>query len=234
MITKTQEVHLMNNTMKNIVFIASFFSFLILYIFFYYILTIFFNNYQPPVYISYSFTAISFIIILFVQAYVRKQYVRKNLKTSSILLDIECQTIRFVDKLLLYALPVVMLLFPLLSNPVFDILTQFRLIVLLVLIFVLELLLSVAKKTMKAIITDKGIAITGIDLRLELPISANYTNGSGFYPWERIHSFLIVNNEVFIEQSFDLGIIKLTASPDQLRQLKGLLIKNGIDESRGY
>ena len=224
----------MNNTMKNIVFIASLFSFLFLFILFNYILTIFFNNYQPPIYISYSFAAISFIIILFVQAYVRKLYVKRSLKASTILFEVECQTIRILDKILIYVLPGVIVLLPLLYKPIFDILTQFKIGMFLGLILIIELILSATKKTMKASITVQGIAITGIDLRLEIPISANYTNGSGFYPWERIHSFLIVNNEIFIEQSFDLGTIKLKASTDQLKQLKGLLIKNGVDESRGY
>jgi len=224
----------MNNTMKNIVFIASLFSFLLLFILFNYILTIFFNNYQLPIYIGYSFMVISFIFILFIQAYVRKLYVKKSLKTSNILFDVECQAIKILDKILIYALPGVMVLFPLLYRPIFDILTQFKLGMFLALILIIELILSITKKTMKAIITDQGIAITGIDLRLELPISANYTNGSGFYPWERIHSFLIVNNEIFIEQSFDLSTIKFKCNADQLKQLKGFLIKNGIDESRGY
>jgi len=224
----------MNNTMKSIVFIASLFSFLILIILFNYILTIFFNNYQPPIYISFIFIALSYISILFVQAYVRKLYVKKKLEGLNIIFEVPAKTIRTLDKVLIYILPGVFVLLPLIYRPVFDVLTQLKLIIFVFLIALIELVLSITKKTMKAVVTDGGIAIAGTDLRLELPINANYTNASGFYPFERLDSYLIVNDEIFIEQSFDLSTIKLKCSLDQIKQLKAILIKNGINETRDY
>ena len=85
---------------------------------------------------------------------------------------------------------------------------------------------------MKIVVTDKGIALTGYDLRLELPISANYPNPSGFYPFERIEGFRCLKDEILIYQTYDLGTIKIKASDEEIRKIKALLLYNHVPESR--
>lgn len=224
----------MKNTMKSLVFIVSFFSFLILISLSNYILYPLFNNFQQVIYISYVFTALSFIALLFVQAYTRRIYVNKLLRNSNILFKVKCEAARPIDKVLLYVLPAIAVFYPLIAKRVFDTYTIAQLLIFAALIAAIEIILLFTKRTMEASITDRGIAISGIDIRIELPINANYPNASGFYPYERLLSFLFVNNEVFIEQGYDLSVIKFKCSPEEARMLKGLLLKNGVEETRGH
>jgi hypothetical protein len=85
---------------------------------------------------------------------------------------------------------------------------------------------------MKAYITSKGIIVRGIDLRLEIPIPSNYHNPSGYYPFNRIITFLDLNDKLLVEQSYDLGNIILKADADTLKQVKAVLIANGIKQKK--
>jgi hypothetical protein len=110
--------------------------------------------------------------------------------------------------------------------------TLWGIALLIIFIIITEMLFKFFHKTMKILVTDKGIAIMGFDPRLELPISANYPNGSGFYPFERIEGFRYMKKKLVLYQTYDLGTITIKASENDIKKIKGLLLQNHVPESK--
>lgn len=224
----------MSNTIKTLVFIVSFFTFLIVISLFNSIIFSLFFNSQLLVYGLSSLGFFAYIIALLSQALVRHIYCKKNLENSNVIFAVKCGNIRSVDRVLIFLLPAMGVVFPIVRDRSLSTGGIANIVMLVILAVIIEILIPISKNTMKAVITDKGIGIKGFDIRIDLPVNANYPNGSGFYPYKRIHSFLIVNNEAFIEHSYDYSIINFKCDSEQARQLKGILLKNGVEEKRGY
>lgn len=222
----------MSNTKKSIVFIISLFTFLI-------ILTVLNPIFIPLITPDNLFPVNSYIwiIALFIallsQAITRKVIIQNDLKKDTILYEYKISPFKITDRIIILIIPFAVTILPILfSNSDFSF-NYHQFIAFFIFLGLVELSFFKYKKSMKLVITNNAIAIVGFDLRIELPISANYQNGSGYYGFERIEGYLIINNEIILKQSYDLGNIKFICNnTEEARQIKGLLIKNGVYESR--
>jgi hypothetical protein len=136
------------------------------------------------------------------------------------------------DRLLVYFLPALGIILPVMQARSLSVITLQSIIFLISLIIIIEILFYVNSKTMKAFITNKGIIIRGIDLRMELPIPSNYHNPSGYYPFNRVITFLDLNDKLLVEQSYDLGNIILKGDAETLKKIKAVLLANDIKQKR--
>ncbi len=182
--------------------------------------------------ILYLSSAIGIFIMLYTQAGVKYYYANKFLKPTKVYVKLPLTKFRLADRLLVYLLPSLSILIPFVQTRKFSVITTQSIIFVISFIIVTEILFYIHTKSMKAYITDKGIIIMGIDLRLELPLPSNYQNPSGYYPFIRIINFMDLNNKLVIEQSHDLGKITLEADIETLKQIKGVLLKNEVKQKK--
>jgi len=224
----------MSNTMKAIVFIIS----LIAYFIYLTISSTFVTaaldsgNLTYGIITLYVYYAIGILIVLYTQAAVKYWYAGRRLKGANVFIKMPIGKFRLADRLVVYLLPALAVFLPILQTMSLVSLNWQSILFFFILVAVIELLFYVNSKTMKAYITNKGIIIRGIDLRLEIPIPFSYNNPSGHFTFDRIITFWDLNDKIMIEHAYDLGNITLAADSDTLKQLKGVLIANGIKQKK--
>ena len=224
----------MSNTMKAIVFIIS----LIAYFIYLTISSTFVTaaldsgNLTYGVMTLYIYYAAGILIVLYTQAAVKFWYAGRHLKDAAVYVKVPLEKFRLADRLVVYLLPALAVFVPILQTMSLVPLNWQSLLFLGVLVLFIEFLFYINSKTMKAYITNKGIFIRGIDLRLESPIPFSYNNPSGHFTFDRLITFWDLNDKLMIEHAYDLGNITLIADTDTLKQIKGVLIANGIKQKK--
>jgi hypothetical protein len=224
----------MRNSMKTIVFIIS----LIAYFIYLSISSAFINaaintgNLAFAAMVIYISSAIGILVVIYTQAAIKYWYASKSLKNATIHEKLPLGKFRLIDRILVYFLPALGIIMSVIQARSLTVVTLQSLVFLVSLIIIIEILFYVNSKTMKAFITSKGLIIRGIDLRLEIPLPSNYRNPSGYYPFNRIITFLDLNDKLLVEQSYDLGNIVLKGDSDTLKKIKAVLIANGIKQKK--
>ncbi|MGE5630450.1 MAG: hypothetical protein ACM3TR_05045 [Caulobacteraceae bacterium] len=224
----------MTNTMKTIIFIVSLFVFIFFFIFISFIMS-------PGALVNSPYAALTagilymsgYIIALYSQALIKYLYVRNRLKTANIIKTFPVSSFSVRDRLIIMILPLLAVILPIVQKRAFTAESLKALIYVVVLALIIELLYYLNKRTLKAYVTDKGIAVNGIDFRLELSIPFSYSDAAGFYPYERIENYLALNDQIIIYQTYDFGTITIKCSGEDVRQIKGLLVSKKIPE-RSY
>jgi hypothetical protein len=220
--------------MKTIVFIIS----LIAYFIYLSISSAFINaaintgNLAFAAMVIYISSAIGILVVIYTQAAIKYWYASKSLKNATIHEILPLGKFRLIDRILVYFLPALGIIMSVIQARSLTVVTLQSLVFLVSLIIIIEILFYVNSKTMKAFITSKGLIIRGIDLRLEIPLPSNYRNPSGYYPFNRIITFLDLNDKLLVEQSYDLGNIVLKGDSDTLKKIKAVLIANGIKQKK--
>lgn len=224
----------MSNAMKTLVFIIS----LIAYFIYLSISSAFINTMINPenlllLYISVNVSAIiGILVLLYAQAAVKYWYASRALKDAQIMVTLTLDKFRLVDRLLVYILPSLAIFAPLIQTRSLSSITLDAVLFVVIVIAMIEGLFYMNNKTMKAYITNKGIVVRGIDLRLEIPMPSNYRNPSGFFPYEKIYHFLDLNDKLILEQSYDLGNIIFTGNSETLKQAKAALLANKVRQKK--
>jgi hypothetical protein len=224
----------MRNSMKTIVFIIS----LIAYFIYLSISSAFINaaintgNLAFAAMVIYISSAIGILVVIYTQAAIKYWYASKSLKNATIHEILPLGKFRLIDRILVYFLPALGIIMSVIQARSLTVVTLQSLVFLVSLIIIIEILFYVNSKTMKAFITSKGLIIRGIDLRLEIPLPSNYRNPSGYYPFNRIITFLDLNDKLLVEQSYDFGNIVLKGDADTLKKIKAVLIANGIKQKK--
>ncbi|HYE09472.1 MAG TPA: hypothetical protein VEF53_04785 [Patescibacteria group bacterium] len=224
----------MSNSMKTVVFIIS----LIAYFIYLSISSAFINaavNAGNQVYaalVIFISSGVGILVMLYAQAAVKYWYAGRPLKNATIHARLPLGKFRLTDRLLVYFLPALAIIIPVMQTRSLRVITWPLVLFLVMIIIIVEILFYVNSKTMKAYITNKGIIVRGIDLRLEIPIPSNYHNQSGYYPFNRIITFLDLNDKLLVEQSYDLGSIILKGDLETLKQVKAVLTANGIKQKK--
>ena len=229
----------MSNSMKLIIFIISLFVFLIGSVIFNMIMGIIPGAQNATGLITiitgYLGIMISTMLLVLSQCVFRLVYTRRAIKKLdhiNIIGEYPISPFRLLDRLIIYVFPAIPVVFPFFKGETLNKYSIWGIILLFIFIIITEILFHFFNKTMKIVVTDKGIAVTGYDLRLELPISANYPNPSGFYPFERIEGFRYMKKQIILYQTYDLGPITIKALQDDIKKIRGLLLQNQVIESK--
>lgn len=223
----------MSNTMKTVVFIISLFVFLIFFIAVNFLL--------PPGLVSaapnsgllkaFIYTA-GYIAAMYSQAFIKHLYTRNSLKNLTVIKVLPAKADGIRPLLIALILPLIAVLMPMVSKRRISPENLRSMLYLLVLAAVIYLLFRISSRSLKVYMTNKGFAVDGTDLRLELTIPFSYTNAVGWYPFERIENYLIYGNKVVLYQTYDMGTLEFECDGEEVRQIKGLLIANGVPERR--
>lgn len=223
----------MSNTMKTIIFVVSLFTFLFFFILVNYVL--------PPQLILESPNAgfikavvyiTGYIAALYTQALMKYLYTRSAMKKVKIVSILPVKTTELREKLIPLVLPVIAVVMSMVGKRKVSPENLRAIVYLAILAAIIQVLLLINSKTLKVYVTNKGFAVNGVDLRLELSISFSYTNAAGWYPFERIENYLAYEGKVFLYHTYDMGVITFECSEEETRQIKGLLIANSVPERR--
>ncbi|HWR60446.1 MAG TPA: hypothetical protein VN580_02480 [Clostridia bacterium] len=223
----------MSNAMKTVTFIVSLFVFLFFFIAVNYLL--------PPLLMTESpyagllkalIYAAGYIAAMYSQAFIKHLYTKNAMKGSNVIKVLPVKAGEFRALLIALVLPLIAVMMPMVSKRKITGVNLRSLAFLLVLAAVIQLLFLINNKSLKLYVTNKGFAVDGTDLRLELTIPFSYTNAAGWYPFERIENYLTYGTRVTLYQTYDMGMLSFECSEEETRQIKGLLVANGIPERR--
>ncbi len=223
----------MNNTMRTIIFIVSLFTFLFFFILINSVVSpeAILDSPNVAVLVALLYMA-GYIVALYSQALIKYLYTRKHMKGSDIIKILPAKSFAMRDRLIILMLPIIAVIMPMVQKREVTSENLRSLAYLAVLALIIEVLFFINNRTLKAYVADKGIAISGIDFRLELSIPFSYSNAAGWYPYERIENYLAFGNKVILYPTYDMGIITLECSEDEVKQIKGLLVSKKIPERR--
>jgi hypothetical protein len=224
----------MSNSMKTVVFIISLLAYFIYLSISSAIVNAAINtgNQGYTALVIFITSAVGILVVLYTQAAVKYWYTSRQLKNATVHVKLALGKFRLTDRILVYFIPALSLIIPIMQTRSLSSITWPSILFLVLVIIIVEFLFFVNSKTMKAYITNKGIIVRGIDLRLEIPIPSNYHNPSGYFPFKRIITFLDLNDKLLVEHSHDMGSIILKADVDTLKQVKAVLIANGIKQKK--
>ncbi len=223
----------MSNTMKTIIFIISLFTFLLFFILINFIIpTRVMEGIPNIVFVRAVFYISGYITALYTQALLKHLYVKSHIKNLNIIKIFPARFFEMRDRLIMLTLPIIGVLMPMVNRRAVSAENLWSLVCLAVLAVVIEVLFLINSKTLKIYVADKGIAIDGMDFRLELSVPFSYGNAAGWYPFERIESYLALKDSILLYHTYDLGTIILECSGDEVKQIKGLLISKGVQERR--
>lgn len=184
---------------------------------------------------SYLSIMLSTMLLLLSQCFFRLKYIQSKLKKLghyNVIGEYHISPFRMVDRFIIYVFMTLPVILPFFQGETLNKHNIVSIILLFIFIIITEILFKFFNKTMKIVVTDKGITVTGYDLRLDLPISANYPYPSGFYPFERIEGFRCMKKQIILYQTYDLGTITIKAPEDDVKRIRGLLLQNLVPESK--
>lgn len=223
----------MSNTMKTIIFIVSLFTFLLFFILINTMITPQAILDSPNVAMLAALLYISgYLTAMYAQAIMKYFYTKGCMKNLNIIKVLPAKSFEMRDRLIILTLPIIAIFLPMVRRREVTVEDLWSMAYLAAFALIIEVLFLVNSRTLKAYVTDKGIAINGVDFRLELSIPFSYTNAVGWYPFERIENYLALSNKVLIYQTYDMGVITLECSEEEAKQIKGLLVSKKVPERR--
>jgi hypothetical protein len=176
--------------------------------------------------------AFGFIILLYTQALVRNLYINNKLKKTNLLFALSVNPFRRSDRYVIFVFPIIGIATSIIRNKAFTYSNMASLAVFAAFVIVIEVLFLIHSKSMKIFVTNKGFVIKGLDLRMELPVPTHYQNASGYYPYNKIDAFLMLDGSIQLYHHYDIGIISIPCVGDEAKQIKGLLVANKIPDKR--
>ncbi|KUO72045.1 MAG: hypothetical protein APF77_18275 [Clostridia bacterium BRH_c25] len=223
----------MSNTMKTIIFIISLFTFLLFFILVNFIISPgMILNSTIASFLTALLYIMGYIAALYTQALMKYLYTRSLMKDLNTIKLFPAKTFEIRDRLILLTLPIIAVFMPMVSKMTVarENLVSFAYLAALALI--IEALFLINGRTLKIHVTNRGFAINGMDIRLELSIPFSYTNAVGWYPFERIENYLISGSKILLYPTYDMGVITFECSEEEAKQIKGLLVSNRVPERR--
>ncbi|MHB1394187.1 MAG: hypothetical protein ACYCYE_14180 [Clostridia bacterium] len=223
----------MSNTMKTIIFIVSLFTFLLFFILINTIISPQVLLDSPNASLLAALLYISaYITAMYSQALMKYLYTKNRMKASNIIKILPAKSFEMRDRLIILTLPILAIFLPMVRKREVTVEDLWSMAYMAALALIIELLFFINSRTLKAYVTDKGFAINGVDFRLELSIPFSYTNAVGWYPFERIENYLTLSDKVLLYPNYDMGVITLECSEEEVKQIKGLLVSKKIPERR--
>ncbi|WP_077368470.1 hypothetical protein [Anaerosalibacter sp. Marseille-P3206] len=166
--------------------------------------------------------------ILF-QATLKLKWNKKLLKQSEILVKLRGDNFTNLEKSWLYIFLALIYFSPILSNiPIKSISTN-TIFPFIAFCIIISLLLKFSEKTINIIFTKKGIIITGLDLRVNIPLGQALRNATGYYPYSVITGFLPLENSIELFLQYEQGKIIVKAEGEVKNQILGILKANKIE-----
>jgi hypothetical protein len=173
-----------------------------------------------------------YLTAMYAQAAMKYLYTKSHMKGLNIIKVLPAKTFEMRDRLIIFTLPIIAIFLPMVRKREVTTEDLWSIAYLAVFALIIEALFLLNGRTLKAYVTDKGFAINGVDFRLELSIPFSYSNAVGWYPFERIENYLAFGNKVQLYQTYDMGVITLECSEEEVKQIKGLLVSKKIPERR--
>lgn len=179
----------MSNSIRSIIFTISFLTMMFIFSFIMPKFDIFFDNYL--IFIN---SIIALIIIFFpiLQGILRFIYARKFMNSEKILFSFKVKQNMAYYRLLNCTFIFLAILFPIYKRIYSENMTQLA-IQILVWILLSETMIQISSRTLKAHFTNSFIVISGIDLRIDIPLSDGIKSHSGKYSYSDIKNFKLEN-----------------------------------------
>ena len=212
----------MKSTIKTLIFIASMFIFLGLFV----ILGRFMIG--LPVYYTTAAGLFAFLIALGIQGLLKNIYMVPRIKKHGIIMSFPVKSIALKDRVTAIVLPFFAVFSTwFYSKPDSETIYP-SIIAFLVFLMLMELILKIGETTMLMSFTSEGVGVTGYDFRPEytLPFTAN--NLPGFYEYDRIVNFVIKEDSIILTQYYDSNKLMLQADEESMRKIVGLLMSRNI------
>ncbi|WP_026476682.1 DUF5673 domain-containing protein [Alkaliphilus transvaalensis] len=221
----------MYNTKRMIIFTVAAILLFLLYPFFQDITYLFvvatFDRVFPPsisveVYQAFLFI-LSFLAFAVIQAFTRHFLFYKYRKESNAVMSYPIKSFYIGDRLVYYIVPFFIYLLPIFRQSYLTEIVVLRIGLFIITILFFEGLLRYSKSKTTADFLKDGILVRGIDLRLDFPLTGRIINMSGFYPYEKIDSYLIRESSVELKLSSEFGKIELTFPPEDKSEIKDFI-----------
>jgi len=212
----------MKGTIKSLIFIASMFIFLGLFVFFGRAFS------HLPTYYLIAGGLVSFLLSLGVQGLLKQLYIVPRMKKHGVLMSFPVKSIGLKDRVTAAVLP----FFAIFSSwfytkPSSDMILP-TVVLFVGFMILLELLLKLGEFTMRIHFTTSGVAVSGYDFRPEYTLPFPADNLPGIYEYDRIVNFIANEDTIVLTQYFDSNRLIIKADEDTMRKIVGLLMSKNI------
>lgn len=172
---------------------------------------------------------LGFIFFMFFQGSLKHKWNKKILENSQELIQVKGDKFTFTEKLWIYLIVFLIYLTPLIRDLSFKSLPIGRVILFVATIAIVEILLRFSQNSMRIIFLNEGIVVTGIDLRIDIPLGEPIHNASGYYPYSIIDGYLPLQDSIQLFIEFQQGKIIVKSSNKEISQISYILKENKVE-----
>mgnify|MGYP000930046133 FL=1 len=169
------------------------------------------------------------IFFMLFQGSLKHKWNKKILKNSQELIQVKGDKFTFTEKLWIYAIVFLIYLTPLIRDLSFKSLAMSRIILFLAAIAVVEFLLRFSQNSIRIIFLNEGIVVTGMDLRIDIPLGEPIHNASGYYPYSIIDGYLPLQDSIQLFIEFEQGKIIVKSNNKEVSQISYILRENKVE-----
>lgn len=187
------------------------------------------NNIINPLYL----TLILFFFML-CQSFIKYMFSKKMLSFNSVLLSTNITGVSKKSKITLYFIVALIYFSSSYRNFSLDYLFFIKILILILTFLVLEMLLRLSNKKLKAYFLSDGILISGFDIKIDVPlgVKTNIYNDYGFYEYVYIEGYTMQSNSIEFILKDSMGKINVKINEDIKRKILGIMNKHNIPKKK--
>lgn len=173
---------------------------------------------------------IALIFFAFFQSLLRYYFNKKVLNNSKVFLITKCDKFLLKEKLWFYVFVALIYFAPVIRALSLSYLNFSRITLFIMSIGIVELLLRISSRSMKIYFLDKGILVTGFDMRIEIPMGQGLYihNDSGYYIYENFDGYIPYGDKIELYMSMESGKIVVPTDKEKMAQIMFILKEKKI------
>ncbi|MBS4534804.1 hypothetical protein GOQ29_04145 [Clostridium sp. D2Q-14] len=185
---------------------------------------IYYNIVSPILFTFYFFTFIAF------QGIIRKIYTNKYINENQILIKSKAKKFQINEKLLIYLVIILIYFSSMIRNFSIQSITLPKVLLFILSIIIIEIALKFSSKSLYGYFTKDYIIISGIDLRISLPIiyGSNILNDSNVYTYNDIKEYFTFPETIELYLIGEQGKLVFNTDNELSRQFLGILKQKKI------
>lgn len=223
----------MSGTKRTILFFSSFFITILVMSIIGLLFSSFINNVSDYVYynvVSPILFTIYFFVFIFIEGMIRKKYTKKHIQDNNVLIKAKTNGFSINGRLLIYLIIILIYFTPILRTLSIELLTIPRIVLFTISIVLVEVLLRISDKSLYVFFTKDYIIISGLDLRVSLPIiyGNNVYNDTDVYTYNDIKEYFVFPETIELYLVGEQGKLVFNIDSELSRQFVGLLQQKKI------
>ncbi|MCR2043958.1 hypothetical protein [Anaerosalibacter massiliensis] len=176
--------------------------------------------------------SLGLIFFMFFQGFLKWNWNKKILKKNKELIRVKGDNFTKTEKLWIYIFLIFIYFGQVFKELFFTSITIEKILLFVSFFIIVHFLLKFSEKTMEIILLKNGVMITGLDLRVDIPLGQPLNNPTGFYPYANIDGYIPLQDKMELFLELEQGKITVHTKGKERSQILYILKENGVEKRK--